>query len=488
MVLAAIKRSVLFFVFASLLNGAVSSTAQWELRTTGADNNGGFFVPGGGGTDFSQQNAAQYTFADLASANGTTNPCTVTSASHNFVAADVGNGMHISAGTNWTTGWYQIVSVAANAATLDRACGSAAALSGGTFFVGGGLLTVGGAGTATTSAAGGGAANNVGTVNIRAGTYTLTSTAILGASGLWQGYQTTHGDNGTPPTITTATNSTDLIHLTGANASTIFDNIVFTTTAGTPAIGILEVTANAAYVGIRESSFSGFTNAINCDNIGAHFECAKLDLNGVEIKNSTSDGLTTTGTGTVSCVACWIHNSTGDGIKASNSGGNMDVFISNSILSANGGKGIEQVGSTAGVKFICSFSDIANNTGDGVLISFAIDSTSCIYYGNGGWGINAPTGATQITPFSVNQNNAFGANTSGARNNVNAGLNEITLTANPFTSATNFALNSTAGGGAALKTLGFPGTFPGGLTVSTSNIGATQSSSAGTCTAFCKLR
>lgn len=49
-----------------------------------------------------------------------------TSASYNFVAADVGAYVYIKSGTNWIAGFYEIVSVAANAATLDRACASVA--------------------------------------------------------------------------------------------------------------------------------------------------------------------------------------------------------------------------------------------------------------------------------------------------------------------------------------------------------------------------
>ena len=44
----------------------------------------------------------------------------VTSASYNFVAADVGGTLQVTAGTSWTTGDYTISSVAANAAFLDR--------------------------------------------------------------------------------------------------------------------------------------------------------------------------------------------------------------------------------------------------------------------------------------------------------------------------------------------------------------------------------
>jgi hypothetical protein len=47
---------------------ALSSATVLEVRTTGVDTNGGGFVTGATGTDFSQQNAAQYSGTNLASA------------------------------------------------------------------------------------------------------------------------------------------------------------------------------------------------------------------------------------------------------------------------------------------------------------------------------------------------------------------------------------------------------------------------------------
>src|SRR4051794_28898639 len=108
---------------------SLSAATVWEVRpgATGASaNNGGGFVAGATGTDYSQQNSPQYNAADLSGTNANTATPAVTSASHSFVGADVGNLIHITAGTNWTAGFYQIVSVAAGAATLDRACASVA--------------------------------------------------------------------------------------------------------------------------------------------------------------------------------------------------------------------------------------------------------------------------------------------------------------------------------------------------------------------------
>src|SRR5262245_30698817 len=146
---------------------ALAAATAWEVRTTGSDTlNSGGFVTGASGTDFSQQDAAQYSFADLATSTGTVANPTVTSASHNFVAADVGNILRITAGTNWTAGFYQIQSVAANAATLDRACGSAASLSAGSYVVGGAFASPGQAGAAHVG-------GNI--IWVKTGTYTVTN-------------------------------------------------------------------------------------------------------------------------------------------------------------------------------------------------------------------------------------------------------------------------------------------------------------------------
>lgn len=66
---------------------AISNTTVWEIRQTGSALNGGGFRPGSGGTDYSQQAAAQLSLTDVVT-NGTT---TLTSAVGGFTAAMVGN-------------------------------------------------------------------------------------------------------------------------------------------------------------------------------------------------------------------------------------------------------------------------------------------------------------------------------------------------------------------------------------------------------------
>lgn len=93
---------------------AFTGSTIWEVETGGSDTNNG------GGFDISA------TFpTDGAATVATGNSPVFTSASYNFVAGDVGAWIYIKSGTNWTPGWYKIVSVAANAATLDATIGAA---------------------------------------------------------------------------------------------------------------------------------------------------------------------------------------------------------------------------------------------------------------------------------------------------------------------------------------------------------------------------
>ena len=118
---------------------ALSSSTAWEVRTNGNNNNGGGFVTGGSGTDYSQQDSAEYTATDLEINSG--DNTIVGSATHSFIASDVDNLMQITAGTGFTPGFYQIYSVSGGSATLDRACGTVES-TGGTYAVGGALRNI----------------------------------------------------------------------------------------------------------------------------------------------------------------------------------------------------------------------------------------------------------------------------------------------------------------------------------------------------------
>src|ERR1041385_4429179 len=90
---------------------SISALTVWEVRpTNGANTNGGGFVSGAAGTDYSQQNAKNTVGNNISTtdavANGTT---TITSATASFTSAIVGNIIYLQGGSgSLTAGWYQV--------------------------------------------------------------------------------------------------------------------------------------------------------------------------------------------------------------------------------------------------------------------------------------------------------------------------------------------------------------------------------------------
>lgn len=136
---------LIVLLYATSSFAALAATTVWEVRQTATANN----VNGGGynaanatpGTDRSLTDAAYKDHNDLVVADGDANPAVVTSAAHPFTADDNGNLIHITAGTNMTAGWYEVVSVDGSGnATLDRATGATdGQLTGGTYYLGGAM-------------------------------------------------------------------------------------------------------------------------------------------------------------------------------------------------------------------------------------------------------------------------------------------------------------------------------------------------------------
>lgn len=450
------KLTVILLLTALLSFAALPTATTWELRTAGSDSNGGCYVTGSTGTDFSQQNSAQYTFTDLVLATTTT----MTSVSHLFVATDVGNCIHITAGTGFTTGFYQILSISTGIATVDRAAGTMGS-TGGTFAVGGAVLVPS---TVNANATGGNQ------VYVKAGTYTFTTTMVISLDSnklpafRWIGYTTTRGDNGRA-TFTTATDSTNLIGVTGSVAENVeFDNFSFTTTASTK-FDVFHATANNGYsFMVVNCVFDGFRHAINGD-FAVDFEFSPFYVINSEIKNSTSDGIINSGQLIVS--GSYIHDNGGKGVLKTigNPTNGADVYV-NSIIKSNTSDGVFIPMPTAiasRVPPIIYSTVFMSNGGDGLhlnntgsIFTAGIVMNNNIFYSNTGAAVNSTTNVfAPVAAFS----NAYGSNGGGNLINVQAGIGDVTLTSNPFvnSASNNFALNSTAGGGAALKAVGYPG-------------------------------
>jgi hypothetical protein len=461
---------------------AFSAGLAWDVRTTGDNSNGGGFNVNASGTDYSQQDSPQVTYTDLvidASVN-----TKLTSAANPFTSAHVGNVINITSGTGFTVQRVEILSVAAGVATCDKSCGTLSS-TGGNGKLGGGLQTI-----ATTTTYMNNATNAMVTY-IKSGTYTLT-TKITVQPGNQQpeayiGYQTTHGDLGTPPLITTATNSTILFDI-GAHSGSIlsFINLNLSNTAGTRSYGIFGG-QNYAQVFAYKCMFDGFTDAIQGSG-GITGYGITMSMWNCEVKNCTDDGIDVSGG--LNVVQSYIHNNTGEGLQNDST---VAAWVVDSIIAANGGDGMKWT--TQNQQINVQGCTIAGNGGDGIKIPgtngtqwVLLRGVNNIFYGNTGYALNQ-TSSTGLASSSAGPNYlincAFGSNTAGNLDSdataATRNLSPVTLTADPFTASGSgdYSLNATAGGGAACRDAGVPGAFPGGLTTGYVDIGAAQVAAAG---------
>ncbi len=275
---------------------ALDAAIVWEIRTTGNQNNSGGFKAGATGTDYSQQDAAEDSGTDLACADGDAASPEITSATHNFVAADVGNTVHITAGTGWTVGWYEIVSVSANAATMDRAVGTDGAKTNGTWYLGG-AFKIGGAldadfFTATTGKVVGN------TVHIEYGTYTLSESIAVGAQINIIGYSSTRGDEPTGDTRPTLDCGSSYF-ISGSNFN--MSHLILTGSyAGAGAV-LTPAGGAGLYVNLKISNTSTSANKEALRTGGNTFiGCEFISTLGYAVRANTASGR---------LVYCYIHDS-----------------------------------------------------------------------------------------------------------------------------------------------------------------------------------
>ncbi len=455
---------------------AFSAGVVWEVRTTGSDSNGGGFLAGATGTDYSQQTSPQVSYTDLV-IDGTTNT-KCTSAGNPFTSAHVGNIINITGGTGFTVQRVQVISVAAGAATCDKSLGTLSS-TGGTGNLGGCLATL-------SAAAGVYVASNKIFVKATA-TYTPTATTTFATGAVAAttvpytrviGYTTTRGD-GIPPTIQATTNTgISVLKSTGQGIS--FENFIIDCNSLGTSIG---VEATAAYSRIRSVKVSNFTSAgiKNLSTAGIVEDC--------EITAGTSAataGINVNSAGPVTITRCYIHDNACPGIVAgsgytilfniidTNTGASSDGIqftfnnlIQNNTIYGNGRHGLSGTSTTGGLE-----ATIKNN----------------ILESNGGWGLQLASAAGWCADPAWD-GNAYYNNTSGTRNraddtstnpqnNVGAYTNVLDkiLSSSAFTNGASgdFSLNNTAGGGASCRAAASPGAFLGNSTVGYLDMGAVQ--------------
>lgn len=453
---------------------ALSAATAFEVRTAGADTNGGGFVAGATGTDYSQQNSAQYSGVDL-TVDATTNT-KVSSASHNFVAADVGNLIRVSAGTGWTVGFYQIVSVAANAATLDRSP-AAVTTTGGTWAEGGAVLSP--ALVEASVIAGH-------TVYYKSGTYLLTSTTSnivggvincnVGGSATARirriGYTTTRGDGAPTKPIFRASGiaSITLVTLNNANSYNSLENVEVD---GNSLSGIIGINVQGRNNWIRRCTIRNTTSTgVTCSSNAMAELC--------EVTGSTAGGNAAFTVNSGTLWGCTSHDNAARGFDIRINGVLSDCLSYNNTGSEGHGFFV-YIGYGLDLVRCVAYNDaqhgfyVADNSVD-------MHAINCIAANNGGYGFNHAS-----APANVSLLNCAGyLNTSG---NYPTGTslpivieNFQALSTSPFVAAgsNDFRLNTTAGGGASCRGTGLPSSWPGNsLTVSAPDIGAAQHADSG---------
>ncbi len=308
------------------------------------------------------------------------------------------------------------------------------------------------------------------------GTYTFTSPLVINLNSAslpayrWTGYTTVRTDNGRA----TWTTSTDTIHMVTSGASTPdnveFDNFNFTNTASSRGDGFHATGSNAFSWGITNSVFDGFRNAVNGNFVDWLFN--SLIIANSEIKNSTGHGITNSGP--MAVVGTYVHNNGGSGIHVPTPPGIIGPLVFHNVISkSNAASGIEINNSTSQAIRPMPVLDscvLMSNGANGLLVATSGSTVegglilwNTIAYGNTAWGINY--NANPPGPLS-SISNAYGANGSGNLQNVAVGVGDVALSVDPFVSSStnNFALNSTVGGGASLKGVGYPGVLTVGGT------------------------
>lgn len=412
-----------------------------------------------GTIDYSQQGGVQFSLTGLTTAAA--NAIILTTAATIVMA---GNGIQITGGTNFTTGVYVIATVSAGVSlTVDRTCTSAAGVAG-TAGLGGAFASPGFASGKMT------ASNDL---FIKTGSYSITSASTNIAGGCLNpagsgsnadqtriiGYSSVRGDNAAQATLLASGISTfTLVNLSG---TAWVENIIADGASLTSSRGFSGSSSIAYKCTAQNCTNAGFSFGANCIgilcyatgcsttaayNTGTFYGCVAVanTITGFVLSN------TTTG-----CVDCISYNNTG----ASTDGFNLQIggYALNCVSYNNGRHGFFTTATTVG-QFI-------NNS---------------LAAGNAGYGFSA-SAATQSVFL---QNCAAYNNTSGTFNSaVVTGFVRgfVTLSSDPFVNAVsgNFALNNTAGAGAACRAAGIPGVYPGGLTTGYLDIGAVQHADAG---------
>ncbi len=396
----------------------------------------------------------------------TTNVITFT-AGYTPTGADVGNVAHMLTGTNVTVGWYEITGITSTTWTVDR-----------------NVVTSG----TTTNATGnmGGASDTLATICNIAGTdntifvkysataYTFSSagqnvsggTVHTNGTGLHVvGYDTTRTMNNTDanrPIFKPVNNSLLMCYF---NANQNIYNLDFVNP--TPQTGITGMQLGGNCL-VRNCRFT----AINQIGIQTGGGSTVEDCEFVSCGSTQVTLLLVSGSNAVRCIAkaCSTAGSGGTVFQANS--GQQTSFIDCVSYGATGGGNAFSGGQT--VQGCIAYGSGTGVNAHGFSTSQCTQYDRCVSYGNSGYGFRA----TSASRYTILQRCFAGNNTVADFDTSRYGPDQyagcVTLTGDPFTSASgyDFSTNNTAGAGAALRGLVF--TEFAGTTTTRPDAGAAQ--------------
>lgn len=466
-------------------HAAIDAGTVWEVRTTGDQLWSGGFVNllPNTSTDYSQADNCQTSWKaaaasctgtnltnDLASTNAS-GGLTLTSAAGGFTDAMVGNVIHITAGTNFTAGWYQITAYAsANSVTITPKCNTGTNdASAGTGYVGGAFKIGGTLDSDFFQLAAKSAGNTVYIQGLASGAGSYTVGESIDAS-------TMDGTATLPTSIigyitnrTTVPTGTDRPILAFGNSYTlasgdynIYKNIIFTKTGGSGAVITCGAWDKFNNIKVSDTTATANQYAIN-PSTNLIIDSSEITVpNGYGIyKSSWTGGIV---------KDCYIHDNV-DGIHVTTF--NNGVILNN-IFDTNSSNAIYTSGATS--EALISQNTFYNGSKTGTAITggtgYLLVITNNIFEG-----FNVPITFTSAQPMNHYDYNAYFDNTSASNSNVTEGSHSVDLIASAFASGTPHA-STDFRVGTGVKALGSPGSWvPMGLSadcVGYPDIGAVQ--------------
>lgn len=444
---------------------ALSNATIWKvLSASGSDNNGGGWVEGSTGTDWSLQASPQYALTSVTS-SGSGN--TVLSAS--AVSDMVGNIAQVISGTNFTVGFYQVSSVSVGVSITFSTNQSAVSIcsgigASGVINIGGALATVNKI-LSTSSLLGSGH-------SIYASGSESRSTVLTPVPAVCRiiGFATTLLDGGKY----TFKATTGMATMFSSSVAGIYENLKFDGNSQTISAAFVSGTnMQQAWRNIEVTGVSGSSTVIAIEGVQRQ----------ISIHDNASSGAMWTNAGAfpISCEEFECYNNANAAQVILNSSSASIVSLKNFVIYSNGGDAFKN---TSNSVFQLSDGVIYAQGGVGINSTLTVGATNLagieiervIIMGCIGAAVALSSSTTQKfrnrlrNCFEYN-NNSQGSLPSSA-GKFEGSLSQ--LNGDPFISSStgNFSLNQSGLDYATLKSVGF--TYPRGITIDYRAVGAAQ--------------